>query len=54
MYIFCPTKLASSLEIAVLFKYVKKLCLFLLVIYLKEYMVLSMKMGNGKVGRIEN
>jgi len=22
--------------------------------YLEEYMVLNMKMGNGKVGRIEN
>jgi hypothetical protein len=31
-----------------------KLCLFLKGKYLEEYMVLNMKTGNGKVGRIEN
>jgi hypothetical protein len=31
-----------------------KLCLFLKGKYLEEYMVLNIKMGNGKVGRIEN
>ena len=31
-----------------------KLCLFLKGNYLEEYMVLNMKMGNGRVGRIEN
>ena len=31
-----------------------KLCQFLKGKYLEEYMVLNMKTGNGKVGRIEN
>jgi hypothetical protein len=31
-----------------------KLCLFLKGKYLEDYMVLNMKMWNGKVGRIEN
>jgi len=31
-----------------------KLCLFLKGKYLEKYMVLNMKMENGKVGRIEN
>jgi len=33
---------------------INKLCLFLKGKYLEEYMVLNMKMGNRKVGRIEN
>jgi hypothetical protein len=32
----------------------EELCLFFEGKYLEEYMVLNMKMGNGKVGRIEN
>jgi len=31
-----------------------KLCSFLKGKYLEEYMVLNMRTGNGKVGRIEN
>jgi hypothetical protein len=31
-----------------------KLCLFFKGKYLEEYMVLNMKMGKGKIGRIEN
>jgi hypothetical protein len=31
-----------------------KLCLFLKGKYLEEYMVVNMKMGKRKVGRIEN
>jgi len=31
-----------------------RLCLFWEGKYLEEYMVLNMKMGNGKVGRIAN
>jgi len=35
-------------------EYVCVICLFLKGKYLEKYMVLNMKMGNGKLGRIEN
>jgi len=45
-----------AVNLAVIFSLIRKnkLCLFLKGKYLEAYMVLNMKMGNGKVGRIEN
>jgi hypothetical protein len=49
------TEFLISRSIAVLLTRKKnKPCLFFKGKYLEEYMVLNMKMGNGKVGRIEN
>jgi hypothetical protein len=44
-------EISSIIACSAAFNY---LCLFLKGKYLEEYMVLNMKIGNGKVGRIEN